>query len=410
MRLIKGVGTLTLGNIISQGIMFLGVVFLSRLYSPENFGEYAVVFGFVTIVSAVSSLRYEMTILLPKQKRLSQLALQVSFCISCLINLIGLLITIVLIYYGVLLFYWIVVPISAFFSSIINIGSFLQNRNLEYKRIIIIQISRAALFVGIAMLLSYGNFFENGLIVAMVLSLFLPASFLIALDFRKENIFESMFSQRRLVFWVKKNIKFLHFTTPAVFVSSLATQAPIFLLSTLVEPVLAGYYSMVQRVVMAPVILISSAVNKIYMQSVASRRTKKQKIYPFTKKLVTKFLFPSIFLSLIMSIVFHYKFLEMMFGNQWSGIDSLAMVMIPAFLISFIAKSISGFSVLGRNEIGLIYQIVLLVLVSSAVLLSVMISGDWKVVFASVSFALSVCYLGQLIYILKISMKIDSTN
>jgi len=410
MTLFKSIRTLTIGNVISQSIMFFGVIFLSRIYSPEEFGVYAVVFGVVTIVSAISSFRYEMTILLPKRKNILQLALRLAFLTTCAINLVGLLVVLVLIAYGFIGLYWLVVPISGFFASVINIGSFLQNRNQDYNRIIGVQIVRTLLFVLAAILFSWVSVIENGLIAAMVFSLFFPALFLLAIDFRRSNTFKGALRKRQLTFWAKRNNKFLYYTTPAVFVSSLASQAPVFLLSFFMGSPLAGYYSMVQRVVMAPVILISAAVKKVYMQSVTSKVASGKKIYCFTKSLIKKFVFPSALLSLLMLVGFYFEVLEKIFGEQWRGIDTLAMVMIPAFLIGFIAKSISGFAVLGRNELGLIYQVVLLVSVSLAIIFSSVLSEDEVFIFMSISLALSMCFLGQAISILRISKKIDKSK
>ncbi|MDR9498520.1 MAG: oligosaccharide flippase family protein [Hydrogenovibrio sp.] len=410
MSLFKSIGTLTLGNVISQGIMFLGIIFLSRVYSPEEFGVYAVVFGAVTVMSAVSSFRYEMTILLPRQKKTSQLALQFALLTTFTISFLGLLIVSALIVSGLLGLYWLVVPIAAFMSSIINVGSFLQNRNKDYKRIVGVQISRSLLFVVLALIFSWFSDVNNGLVTAMLISLSLTALFLLVVDFRIENAFKRIFSNQKFIFWAKRNSKFFYYSTPAVFVSSLASQAPIFLLSILMGPGLAGYYSMVQRVVMAPVMLVSSAVNNVYMQSVTARLASGKKIHFFTRSLIKKFIFPSLILSILMLLFFHFQALEKLFGEQWKGIDILAMVMIPAFLVGFVGKSISGFAVLRRNELGLIYQIVLLGSVSLAVILSSTLLKDEIFIFMSISLALSICFLGQAISILRISKKIDESK
>jgi lipopolysaccharide exporter len=410
MSLFKSISTLTIGNLVSQGIMFLGIIFLSRVYSPDEFGFFAVVFGAVNIMSVVSSFRYEMTILLPKHKKTSQLALQLTFLITCIVNFVGLLIVSALITYGLISLYWLVIPISALFASIINIGSFLQNRNQDYNRIIGVQIVRAFLFVFTALLFSLVSVVENGLIGAMVLSLFLPALFLLVMDFKKENLFKGFYSKRRLIFWAKRHSKFIYYSTPAIFVSKLASQAPVFLLTIFMGSTLAGYYSMIQRIVMAPVAVVSEAINKIYMQSVAAKIASGKKIYPFTKTLVKKFILPGVFLSLLMLAFFYNEVLEKFFGEQWKGIDALAMVMTPVFLISFISKSISGFAVLGRNELGFIYQVVLLASVSLAVILSSTLSEDEVFIFMSISLALSMCLCGQAISILRTSSKIDESK
>jgi len=108
-----------------------------------------------------------------------------------------------------------------------------------------------------------------------------------------------------------------------------------------------------------------------------------------------------------MVVAFQIGVLEKMFGDQWQGVDALALVMIPAFCISFVAKSIAGFAVLGRNEVGLIYQLILLFSVSAAIVISIFFTQSLVLIFSAISLALSLCFLGQSISILKISRNMD---
>ena len=390
--------------------MLIGVLVLSRLYSPSDFGVYAVTLGFATVASGASSFRYEMTILLPKYDGLSQVALRLSFLITTVTNVLGTTVVLLMVAIGSLGAFWLVVPITSFFNSILNIGSFLQNRQKRYARIVGIQIARSAFFVASAISASWLEFEGNGLVGAMLLSMALPAIFLLVTDFRRANAFAGLTQTRRLFFWAMKQRKFIFYSTPAVFISNLASQAPVFLLSAFVGVGAAGYYTMIQRVMIAPMTLISGAVNTVYMQSVTSRLANGEAIYDFTKSLVRKFFFPGLGLAGLMMMAFQFDFLEGIFGDQWLGIDALSLVMIPAFCISFVAKSIAGFSVLGRNEIGLFYQLILLISVSAAIVISMSITQSWLLIFSSISLALSLCFLGQSLAILTISKNMDQST
>ncbi len=407
MSFIKGVGVLTVGTAISQGIMLLGVVALSRLYSPEEFGVYAVILATSTLLGFVSSFRYEVTILLPKQERLSEVALSLSFLISITLNLLAFAVVTGLVLSDSVGVRWLVVPFVSFSLSIINIGSFLQNRNSEYVRIVGIQIARSFIFVAIAVFFEGQDVLANGLIVGLVASVAVPSMYLLASDFRKGRAYHSVLKLKKLAFWARKHSKFVYYSTPAVLVGNLASQAPVFLLTALLGTASAGYYAMIQRVMMAPVALVSGAVNKVYLRTVASRKADQKPIYEYTRSIVRKFSLPGLALATSMFIAFHFKVLEQLFGDRWGDVDVLAMVMIPAFCISFVAKSISGFAVLGRNELGLIYQIILLSLVSLAILLTYYFSSSNLSVFLGISAALSLCYLGQSLAILRVSRKAD---
>ncbi|MDC0010721.1 oligosaccharide flippase family protein [Porticoccaceae bacterium] len=399
-----------MGNAVSHGITFFGVLLLSRVYSPKEFGVYAVVLGCVAILSAVASFQYETTILLPKLENLARLALQVAL-IAVLGNILIIFLAVSLMVVGGWLdIYWLALPVAGLFSSVINIGSFLQNRNQQYKRIVGIQVLRALLFVLTALVVSPLGTFDNGLVVGMTIAYVVPGFWVLLVDFRRSKLYEVKLSKSRCIFWIKKHNKFLYYSAPAVFVSTIASQAPVFLLTVFAGAAQAGYYAMVYRAVMAPVMLFSKAVNRIYMQSVTAKMAAGDIIYPFTVLLIKRCIAPGCLVGGVMLVLFYFGALEFVLGRQWVGVDTLAAVMMPAFLVSFIGKSISGFAVLGRNELGLIYQLLLLTLVSSAVVLSTLMSGDIVVIFSCISFALSTCFIGQALSILRISSMIDKSN
>ncbi len=57
------------GNMIAQGMSLLLAPVLSRLYSPEDFGLVALYLSIFSIMSVVSTAKYEQAIMLPKSNR-----------------------------------------------------------------------------------------------------------------------------------------------------------------------------------------------------------------------------------------------------------------------------------------------------------------------------------------------------
>lgn len=169
--------------------MLLGTIVLSRLYSPEEFGIYAVILGAATVASVASSFRYEMTILIPKSNLLSELGLRLSLWISVSVNLLGFFCVFFLVLFDILDPYWIVVPITSFLASIINISSFLQNRKKQYTKIASVQVMRSLLFIFLANLAYFFGYDGNGLLLAMVLSMSVVAAYLLLFDFRNANAY-----------------------------------------------------------------------------------------------------------------------------------------------------------------------------------------------------------------------------
>ncbi|MBK7964320.1 MAG: oligosaccharide flippase family protein [Bacteroidetes bacterium] len=79
----KSTLTLVIGTGIAQSIPFLLQPFLRRIYTPEDFGAISVFLSILAVISIVSSLRYEVAILLPKEDKDAANV----FFLSVLINL-----------------------------------------------------------------------------------------------------------------------------------------------------------------------------------------------------------------------------------------------------------------------------------------------------------------------------------
>ena len=83
----RNVMILMSGSILAQAIPLIVAPILTRLYTPEEFGVYALFFSIVSILTIVATARYEMAIMLPKSNRTSMSIVYLSATISILISL-----------------------------------------------------------------------------------------------------------------------------------------------------------------------------------------------------------------------------------------------------------------------------------------------------------------------------------
>ena len=407
--MIKDISILSVGNIISQIIAFVGFIFIARAYFPEEIGEYSIVLGIATILGNTASGRYEMTILLPGTDKWAEIAALVSVCFTVFFVLFSSLVLLLLVYTTnvVALDYWFLLPVLVFSQSLINICNFIMNRHKQYIKLAILLIIKNTCFILLSILFNYFSIYSNGLIAAFVITNLFISIYLLFTQFSFVRLKNRTFPGQ-LRFWLLKNIRFLKYSTPAVFVSSLLNQLPVFLLAAFYGENIAGYFALIKKTLMSPVTIISSAANRIYMQNIAQRMANKEKIFDISKTLVIRLSIPSVLIALIFYFGFKLDLLETLFGNNWIGIDILAMILIPVMAISFVAKSVAGFAILGKNKLGLIYQIIMLFLVLASMLFSNYISESVYTAFAAISIALFTGYSAQLISILNISRLKDN--
>ncbi|PKP36201.1 MAG: hypothetical protein CVT98_08680, partial [Bacteroidetes bacterium HGW-Bacteroidetes-15] len=63
----KNIFTLITGNSVAQLIGLLAIPVLSRLYTPEEFGEVALFIGIINVIAIAANFRYDMAIVPPKR-------------------------------------------------------------------------------------------------------------------------------------------------------------------------------------------------------------------------------------------------------------------------------------------------------------------------------------------------------
>src|SRR5690554_7483720 len=66
-ELLKSALVLSSGTILAQGISYVLMPFITRLYTPEDFGEFGMIMRIVAFLAVVGAGRYEFAIPLPKK-------------------------------------------------------------------------------------------------------------------------------------------------------------------------------------------------------------------------------------------------------------------------------------------------------------------------------------------------------
>lgn len=83
---IKNIILLVSGTLLAQSVSIISSPILTRIYSPEAFGELGVFTSITSIFSVFMCLRYELALVIPKEKEYALALLCLSFSICCLIT------------------------------------------------------------------------------------------------------------------------------------------------------------------------------------------------------------------------------------------------------------------------------------------------------------------------------------
>ena len=344
-QLLKNTLILMSGTIVAQAIPLLVSPILTRIYSPELFGIFAVFMSMTTILAVFSTGKYDLAIILPKNDDdgLSLVVLSFFICILFCIFL-----TIVILIFGkdltffiseVKIFDWIyLLPFSVFLVSSFDILSSLANRHKSYKKMALSKIfqSFTTSFINIFNALFFISYW--GLIMGRVIGSIIAIISLIKL-YPKINI-NFNFKLKALLFQAKRYKKFPKFTLPTEILSVGTTELPIFLFFTLYSSTAVALYAFALRMVSAPLGIIGSSLTTVFRQTAAELYLQNGHCRQLFIKTFKTLLLISIVPFLILSI-FSPDIFSFIFGDNWREAGVYVQIMSPMFFFQFIISPLS---------------------------------------------------------------------
>ena len=138
----RNILTLLTGTTIAQAIPIAISPILTRIYTPEDFGIFAIFLAITLIIGSIANGRYELAIMIPKKDEDAINIFALGFIITTSISFTLLILVLIFKTYftyllkneeiGVWLYF---VPISVFFFGIFNILNYFNNRKKNYKDI-----------------------------------------------------------------------------------------------------------------------------------------------------------------------------------------------------------------------------------------------------------------------------------
>lgn len=358
------------GTGLAQAIPIATSPILTRLFTPEDYGVFAIYIAIVSIASIVVTGRYEMAVLLPKNDRDAFHIVTLSILLTLAISLI----------FFVLIFvfnseiveilgnskisnwlYWM--PLSTMLVGIYSSISYWNVRKAQYRRLAegrIIQTASTTVFqlgAGLAKIGSIG--LVTGQIAGQLLATMIIAK---SISLNDKSMKDGL-HKNRLIILAKKYKKFPIYLIVAQGLNTASSQTPIIFLGSLFGMVTAGYYGLIQRVMGAPMVLVANAIGEVFRQeaSQAYRETGNcRKIYIVTfVRLVALSIVP--FSILFFSAPFLFEFI---FGDDWSIAGEYAQILIPLYFFQFITTPITHMPLFAEKHLtDFLWQLTLFFLV-----------------------------------------------
>ena len=138
----RNVLTLMTGTTIAQAIPIAISPILTRIYTPEDFGMFALYMSIASIIAIVATGRYELAIMLPKKDEDAINIVALSIIISFFVSFISLLIVFIFntqitnILGNPEISIWLYfIPLTVLLTGIYQSFNYWSNRKKQYKRL-----------------------------------------------------------------------------------------------------------------------------------------------------------------------------------------------------------------------------------------------------------------------------------
>ncbi len=407
----KNVLTLMTGTTIAQAIPIAISPILTRIYTPEDFGVYALFIAITSIIGSVANGRYELAIMLPKKDEDAINIFALGFIITCTISLITLFIVILFNDYLVELLdnkeisFWLYfVPISVFFIGLWNVLNYFNNRRKQYKDLRNAVVVKSICLAIVQLLIGFIKQGASGLISGNILSQLFANTKLLR-NIINDKVLVSRISRPKIIALAKRYQNFPKYSMWAILSNTLAQHLTNILISSFYTVSTLGLYSFVQRILGMPSSLIGASVGQVFFQEATKEKQKTGKAIKTFDSTIKKLLMIGLPSFMILFFIVEDLF-AIVFGEEWRIAGEYAKIVIPMFLIRFVVASVSNINnIFELQKVALIWQLLLLVLSVGCIYLSHMNAMDFSSFLLLFSIVISLHYLVLFVILFGVSRK-----
>ena len=362
----RNVLTLMTGTTIAQAIPIAISPILTRIYTPEDFGGFALFVAITSIFGSIANGRYELAIMLPKEDEDAINICALGFIITSILSLFLLIIVVIFHDYFVSalnnedIWMWLYfVPITVFFMGIFNILNYFNNRKKKYKDLAKANVIKSIVLAVVQLSVGFLKQGASGLISGQIISQFFANTKLL-LNITKDKVLLASISKAKIIALAKRYKDFPKFSMWAILANTLSTHLTNILISTFFNVKTLGFYSLSQRLLGMPSSLIGGSIGQVFFQEATKEKQETGKAINTFKSTTKKLLLlglPSF--GILFFIV--EDFFAFIFGEEWRVAGEYAQIIIPLFLIRFIVAPVTVInSVFEKQFISLYWQISLL--------------------------------------------------
>lgn len=369
----RNVLTLVAGTGLAQAIPIAITPILTRIYSPADFGLFALFSAICAILTVIVTGRYELAVVVPEKDSEAKSIVYLAIFL-CFIGSIVLFLIIFLFGEYIVktfknpelrgLLYWI--PISIFFVGCFQSLSYWFNRKSNYYLMASSRVLQSGSMSTIHLICGFLKSGKMGLIFGQIFGQFLSFILLLNVFIKSNKYNERVILKTGIREVAIKYKRFPKFLILAHGFNTGSAQSPAIFLNLLFSTVASGYFMLIERVLQAPISLIGGSIGAVFRQEASFYYAKNKECKRIFIATFKKLLFLS-FIPFILLFTFSKEIFVIAFGSEWAVASEYARVLIPMFFLRFLTSPLSAMFIIAEaQKLDLIWQIALFILTVTA--------------------------------------------
>lgn len=402
--------TLMIGTTIAQVIPIATSPIFTRIYSPKDFGVFALYVAVVSMISVIATCRYEIAIMLPVNDYDSINIAVLSGIIAFIVSIVTFLITFFLnsefiqILDNPKIAKWLyLTPLSIFLLGLYQILVYWSNRKKQFKRVAISKIVQTLCATFASLVFGFCGIGEGGLIGGWVIGQVIVTTILAWQTFGIDKWNKEYVSMKRIIKNAKEYADFLKINSLHALTDVLQSNGVIFLISTFFGSTILGIYSLSMRILDTPFSMIGTSIAQVFYQKAVEIYNKEADIDFLLKKMILN-------LSLISLPIFTGLFFfaplifTLLFGENWKDAGVYVRILSPWFYLKFIGTTISHIPVIiNKQKQAFYFSSFGNVLIILSILCGSYFTRDIKITFYILTVLLSLFTVLQIKWFINIS-------
>lgn len=312
------------GNILAQAIPLLALPLLARLYTPEEFGLFALYVAICSMASLCSAGRYDVAIISASRTSHKSLLARLSLIIIALTAVVAVIASSILYQLAIVSLHWLIlVPAGIAGVALFNLSNNIRNDQEAYGKLTLNVTSRSIVWVATSIVL---HEYQLGLLAAFALSYWCVA--LLNTNSLYQLAAATPFNPRLLRALAHRFRQYPLFNAPHALLTSANLNIPNLFLPAFGQTALLGAYSQASKALVTPWQLIGNALFKIYFKTTATRIDNQQPVLPAFRKFLLVYA-----TGLLPVFVAGYwlvePFMLLLLGEEWAVAGEIGVLLLP---------------------------------------------------------------------------------